>query len=114
MIDIMMFLLVFFVMITLSMIPNAGLPIELPGATTVTALDASPITIGLDRDGHAHIGGADIPLGQLKARLATVAGDTRSVVIAADRTVGFQHVMTVMDLARSAGIKQIGLAARTE
>lgn len=114
MIDIMMFLLVFFVMITLSMIPNAGLPIDLPGVAHTAALDSSPVTIGVDRDGHAHIDGEDVPFERLKARLQATDGRPRSVVIAADRTVGFQHVMTVMDLVRSAGIRQIGLATRTE
>lgn len=114
MIDIMMFLLVFFVMITLSMIPNAGLPIELPGASSTTPLDTSPVTIGLDRRGHAHIDGQEVPFDQIKARLAVVDGHNRSVVIVADRAVGFQQVISIMDLARSAGIRQVGLAAQLQ
>ena len=93
MIDIMMFLLVFFVMITLSMIPNAGLPIEHPRSASTH--DGARHEPDHDRpgssDGHAHIDGRRGVVGPTQgATCRRSMGFTRSVVIMADRVVGFQ------------------------
>src|SRR5438128_12021729 len=60
MIDIMMFLLIFFIMITLKMIAGAGIKLELPGSSTAQSLDQSRIkvTIGVDKDGNYAVDGA--------------------------------------------------------
>lgn len=112
MIDVMMFLLVFFVMIALSMIPNAGLSIELPGTTAAGPLPPAPFVIGLARDGSVHADGEEFPLDDVARRIAGHTPKVASVVIAADRDVDVQHVIQVMDAIRHAGIAQVGLATK--
>ena len=51
MIDIMMFLLVFFVVISLKMIAGTGVEMELPGSTTTTEIKSSTITVGVTKAG---------------------------------------------------------------
>jgi len=115
MIDIMMFLLIFFVMITLRMIPNAGVPMLLPGATTAAALPPSQIVIALDTAGRAHVQGTTRTLDALQAELAAMGqGRKLRVVIAADRGAGLQDVMKVMDAVRRAGVNEVGLATRQD
>ena len=114
MIDVMMFLLVFFVMIALSMIPNAGLSVDLPSAATASTLPTSQLVVALSKDGVLHADGQALSASDLAARLAARDVKTTSVVIAADRGVDFQHVMEVMDAVRGAGVKDIGLATKAE
>ncbi len=112
MIDVMMFLLVFFVMIALSMIPNAGLTVELPGAAAAGHLPPAPLVVALARDGGLHAEGETFPLADLARRLASHTPKPASVVIAADRDVDVQHVIDVMDAVRRAGVTQVGLATK--
>uniref|UniRef100_UPI00191BAA72 ExbD/TolR family protein n=1 Tax=Acidocella sp. C78 TaxID=1671486 RepID=UPI00191BAA72 len=48
MIDIMMFLLVFFVMIVLKMIPDSGVALKLPGAQTAKELKPAQVVVMID------------------------------------------------------------------
>ena len=112
MIDVMMFLLVFFVMIALSMIPNAGLTVELPGTAAAGKLPPAPLVIALARDGGIHADGAEIPLDDVAPLIAGHVPKVASVVIAADRDVDVQHVIEVMDAVRRTGITQVGLATK--
>lgn len=113
MIDVMMFLLVFFVMIALSMIPNAGLTVQLPGTAASGPLPPAPLVIALARDGGIHADGQEIALGDVARLIASHVPKVASVVIAADRDVDVQHVIQLMDAARQAGIAQVGLATKT-
>ena len=50
MIDIMMFLLVFFVVISLRMIAGTGVAMELPGSATTQQIKTSTVTVGRDQE----------------------------------------------------------------
>ena len=58
--------------------------------------------------------GQALAVSDLVVRLTARNVKVTSVVIAADRGVDFQHVMEVMDAVRGTGIKDIGLATKTE
>ena len=57
MIDIMMFLLVFFVVISLNMIAGSGVQMEIPGSKTTQQLKVSTITVGVTKDGKVVVAG---------------------------------------------------------
>lgn len=115
MIDIMMFLLVFFVMIALRMIPDAGVTMQLPGAATATQMPATQVVIAIDKDDVIHIQDQTYSLDALQTYLAGVKQNkVANVVIAADKTINFQQVMDVMDTVRKTGITDIGLATKQE
>jgi biopolymer transport protein ExbD len=115
MIDIMMFLLVFFVMIALRMIPDAGVTMQLPGAATATQMPATQVVIAIDKDDVIHIQDQTYSLDALQAYLAGVKQNkVANVVIAADKSINFQQVMDVMDTVRKTGITDVGLATKQE
>ncbi len=115
MIDIMMFLLVFFVMIALRMIPDAGVTMQLPGAATATQMPATQVIIAIDKDDVIHIQEQTYNLDALQAYLAGVKqNNVTNVVIAADKSINFQQVMDVMDTVRKTGITDVGLATKQE
>jgi biopolymer transport protein ExbD len=112
MIDIMMFLLVFFIMITIDTIAGSGVKVDLPGSTSTQVLNETSITLGVQKDGALSIAGKPITVDDLKARIADAKKNGNvQVVIAGDREVPLQKLIDVMDLARSEGIATVGIAA---
>jgi len=115
MIDIMMFLLVFFIIVTLKMISGTGIQLDLPGATTTQQLPPSKVTVGVRRDGGLYVDGRQMAADELQALLERdrKAGQVE-VVIAGDKEVSLQTLLHVMDIARRAGISAVGIAAKSE
>jgi biopolymer transport protein ExbD len=115
MIDIMMFLLVFFVIITLRMIAGTGVAMELPGSATTQQLKTSTITVGVTRDGETVVDGKAVTMDELKAKLVELKqAKPVDVVLAGDKDASLQTLLTVMDAVRGAGITSVGLAAKAE
>ena len=115
MIDIMMFLLVFFVVISLNMIAGSGVQMEIPGSKTTQQLKASTITVGVTKDGKVVVAGKPLNPDQLKARLSALKKDGPvDVVLAGDKDVPLQMLLGVMDTIRGSGISSVGIAAIAE
>jgi biopolymer transport protein ExbD len=115
MIDIMMFLLVFFVVISLNMIAGSGVQMEIPGSRTTQQLKASTITVGITKDGKVVVAGKPLNPDQLKARLNALKKDGPvDVVLAGDKDVPLQMLLGVMDTIRGSGISSVGIAAIAE
>ena len=115
MIDIMMFLLVFFVLITLKMIAGTGVAMELPASATTQELKNSTITIGVTRDGETVIDGNAVSGEELKAKLLELKKDKAiDVVLAGDKDASLQTLLKAMDAVRAAGINSVGIAAKAE
>jgi biopolymer transport protein ExbD len=115
MIDIMMFLLVFFVIITLKMIAGTGVAMELPGSTTTQELKTSTVTVGVTKSGETVIDGKSVTAEELRDKLRALKRDKPiDVVLAGDKDASLQTLLGVMDSVRSAGITSVGLAAKAE
>jgi len=115
MIDIMMFLLVFFVVISLNMIAGAGVQMEIPGSKTTQQLKVSTITVGVTKDGKVVVAGKQVNPDELKARLNVLKKDGPvDVVLAGDKDVPLQILLGVMDTIRGSGISSVGIAAIAE
>ena len=113
MIDIMMFLLVFFVMIVLRMIPNSGVTLSLPGASTAQALPHTEVVIVIDAQGDIHVEDHVLTPDALETYLKGVkATNDTDVIVAGDKATPLQQLMAVMDLTRKAGITNIGIATK--
>jgi biopolymer transport protein ExbD len=115
MIDIMMFLLVFFVVISLKMIAGTGIDMELPGSATTQELKTSTITVGVTKGGATVVDGKTLTPDALKERLiALKRAQPVEVVLAGDKDVPLQMLIQVMDTVRAAGITTVGIAAKAE
>jgi|LNFM01.1.fsa_nt_gb biopolymer transport protein ExbD len=112
MIDIMMFLLVFFIMITIDTIAGSGIALDIPNSKTPQVLKDSQITIGVQKEGAMFVQGKPITPEALTERLkADKAKGNVDVVIAGDKEVPLQKLLDVMDLVRAEGINSVGIAA---
>lgn len=115
MIDIMMFLLVFFIMLVLKMIPDAGVSLTLPTATTTQALPDTQVVVAIDKDGNIHVQDKVYSTDELTDYLNQQKATSKvNVIVAGDKGSTMQELMTVMDVVRKDGITDIGIATKPD
>ena len=114
MIDTIFFLLVFFMISTLSMTQFKGMPVNLPKAASGQQAPAESMAITIDKDGHLFLNQQVVEkaaLGDaLKQQLAKNA--EMLVVINADDGVAHGQVVEVMDIARAANVAKMAIAVK--
>jgi biopolymer transport protein ExbD len=112
MIDIMLFLLVFFAMLTLRMIPTTGHVSKLPTSTTATAMPSPKLLVELHAGGELQIDGRPVTPAQVTELVRAGDSGKLAVTIAGSQTASLQEVMVAIDAVRMGGATQISLAAR--
>lgn len=113
MIDVMMFLLVFFVLIMIEMIQGAGITLDLPKSSSQDPIESVTLNIGVSHDGGLYVDGQLVNDQQLSDRLAEMKNTGKlDVVIAGDRGSQYESIVHAMDLVRGAGVSAIGLATQ--
>lgn len=115
MIDVMMFLLVFFVLISIDVIPAFAIKTRLPSSSST---EASAVrynaVVSLGSRGELQLNGADVTVDALLPGLTLLRLNhpDLSVIINGDRTVELQRVIDVMDKIRAAGFQAMSIAVR--
>ncbi|VVE37457.1 biopolymer transport protein ExbD/TolR [Pandoraea horticolens] len=112
MIDIMFFLLVFFIMITLKMMPSMGMSAKLPGSSTAQDLPHPKVLVALHADGSVEADHQPVTLDALTASLRAHDPEHTVVTIASEKTANVQQLTRLMDACRTAGVTQIGIATK--
>ena len=115
MIDTMFFLLVFFMVATLSMTIQKGLPVNLPQAATAQSELRQVVTLTLTKEGKLLFDKEEIPgASAAAARLVRwkATGSEVAVVINADRSVQHGDVVELMDAIRQSGVTRIAIAVQ--
>ncbi|MBU6468123.1 MAG: biopolymer transporter ExbD [Betaproteobacteria bacterium] len=113
MIDIMLFLLVFFAMLMLKMIPTTGQVTKLPTSSTAEALPTPKLLVELKQDGSIWVEQQQIALPQLTEKLKQM-GEKTAVTISGDKEADLQVVMKVLDAIKLSGVTQVAIAAKTQ
>ncbi len=115
MIDVMMFLLVFFVLISLNVIPALGIKTQLPGAAHAQQLkpqNKAVITLGLqDR---LQLDGQDLSQNDLVAQLKAMEKPDEKMVIILNSDAGVEvaRLVSVMDVLKGSGFSSVSIATR--
>lgn len=116
MIDVMMFLLVFFVLISLNVIPALGIKTQLPGSsqTQSTQSPTRQVIVTLSRDGAVLVDGKTVELGSVMqgVRARVKAGERPVVIINSDKGAEVQLLVDVMDELKGGGVESVSIAAR--
>ncbi|MFJ3057964.1 ExbD/TolR family protein [Herbaspirillum sp. NPDC087042] len=115
MIDVMMFLLVFFVLISLNVIPALGLKTQLPSSSTAQDLKPqSKAVITIAKDDVIQVDGENTPLDALTTHLDKLRkeGEKLNLIINSDRGVEVQRLVDVMDTLKKGGFDSISIATR--
>ncbi len=111
MIDTVFFLLVFFMMASLSMTVYRGVPLSLPKAASGEPRQ-DRLSISVTRDGTIYLDRDQVEPAQLTEKLRALREKDPEivVVVSADGDVTHRHVVEAMDAARVAGISKMAIA----
>lgn len=111
MIDVMMFLLFFFMVASLAMVVQSGIPVNLPKAATGAQHEAQNITVTIRADNSIYLNTKLVVLDQLENELKALhLTDKDLIIINADQKVQHGIVVAAMDSARKAGITRFAIA----
>ena len=116
MIDVMMFLLVFFVLISVNVIPALGIKTQQPNSSQAQNLRTpdKQVVVTLGREGSIQLDGQNIELnrlvGAIKAKSS--ASEAIAVIVNSDKGAEVQTLVDVMDAIKAAGLGKVSLAAR--
>jgi biopolymer transport protein ExbD len=111
MIDVMMFLLFFFMVASLAMAVQSSLPVNLPKASSASQSQAQNITITIKRDNEVYLNLTPTPMDQLEAGLRRLnVTDQNLIILNADEHVEHGLVVSAMDQARKAGVTRFAIA----
>ncbi len=111
MIDVMMFLLFFFMVASLAMAVQAGLPVNLPKASNASQQSSQNITVTLMPSGAVYLNTTKMTLGELATGLQKIgAKPDNLVIINADQSVNYGFVVGAMSEITKAGITRFTFA----
>jgi biopolymer transport protein ExbD len=114
MIDTIFFLLVFFMISTLSMARFQGMPVNLPRAASGQQAPAESAAVTLDKEGRLFLNKKPVKKKDLEALLREQLRKNPEllVVINADHGVEHGNVVDVMDAVRTAGVVKLAIAVK--
>ena len=112
MIDIVFFLLVFFMVGTLYMNTEQQIPLNLPSTSTSTAKSIEPIIITLTTSHKLYIDNREISADNLSQEVQDIVRTTprQAVVIRASKDVYYNEVIALLDMLKVNGAKYISVA----
>ena len=112
MIDIMFFLLVFFMLSTMYMIDLKTIPVKLPQAAHAATDTATTFAVTMKADGSVYLGDAqtDVQTLLMQAGAEQKKNKNFAVVIRAERELEYGEVIKLVDKLKGAGITRFGLA----
>jgi biopolymer transport protein ExbD len=114
MIDTIFFLLIFFMISTLSMARYSGLPVNLPKAATGQQPASESAAVTITADGKIFIDKQEVPRENVRAILQQRLSINPEllILINADERVEHGRVLDVMDDARQAGVVKMAIAVK--
>lgn len=112
MIDIVFFLLVFFMVGTLYMNTEQQIPLNLPSTSTSTAKSIEPIIIILTTSHKLYIDNREISADNLSQEVQDIVRTTprQAFVIRASKDVYYNEVIALLDMLKVNGAKYISVA----
>ena len=115
MIDVIFFLLVFFMVSTLSMTINRGLPVNLPTAATAQKERRDNVSLTVLQDGKMFLNKEPITLQNMGQRVKAVLASNPqlAVVINADGQVLHSTVVDILDELLQAGVSGLAIALKS-
>ena len=113
MIDIIFFLLVFFMMNSLQTVAQKALSVQLPQAQSASAPVQMPIILTLDKEGHITLDNKPVTIdeaSQLMKQHMTENANA-ALILQADTQTAHGQGVAVMDMLIGAGVKRLAIAA---
>lgn len=115
-IDIMFFLLAAFVLVSLTMVKQLTIKVDLPAvAAAEREKTREPIAIGVDARGNVFLGEEPLSLPDLRERVQSrlAAEPDASVTISGDANTTHGAMVGVLEFVRSCGVERVAFAVKT-
>ena len=106
-VDVMLVLLTI-VLTTSTFIATGGIPVELPKASPSQTGALKSQSVEIDRNGLIYLNGKVVSLRELSAAIAPLERSV-PVLIRADREVGLQSFVDVLDVVKTLGFQKVSL-----
>jgi len=116
MIDVIFFLLVFFMISSLAMSRTHNLPVTLPKTSTSAQAQKQDFILTIKKDGSIFVNKTPSSLAEIPHHLAFEMRNKpqEAVIIHADEGVNYGLVVKIMDAARQIGVRKFALATESE
>ena len=113
MIDIMFFLLVFFMLATINMSNSGSLPIKLASMQNLQQTKLDGLHVAVDKDNKLYVDNMEIKADKLLPLLqkATAANPEMLVILRIDKNSQFYSTSELINILKRSGVKRIALAA---
>ncbi|HEY8486693.1 MAG TPA: biopolymer transporter ExbD [Limnochordales bacterium] len=114
MVDVMFFLLAFFMLFSTFRTTPAGLDVQLPRAATAQREPAAELLVTVDARGRLYLDGREVSAGRLQELAAQAVRQRPDVmaIVRADRQVAYEYVVQAIDALRLAGVYRLALAVQ--
>jgi biopolymer transport protein ExbD len=114
MIDVMMFLLVFFVLISIHVLPALGLKVALPHSAAPARIDElKRVTVTMTSDGSIYLDGEKTSLQELPEQLHSLQAKSKiAVIIAGDEHSMLQQLVDVLDAMKRADVPAASIVTK--
>ena len=108
MIDVMFFMLIFFMLFATFNTDRAGVPVELPKTVQLGSMKTNAVIVSINKDSELYLGKQKASLPEI---VATVRSELRKdpktdVIINPDRVVSYGELIKVMDALSGAGVQK--------
>ena len=117
MIDIMLFLLVFFMISTIYMVQTNTLQVSLPQASTSKQeIRPNVVPITVTATGEVLYDKDTLPVGELAERVSsTLKSEPDTVfVLRGDKAARYEHIVAVLDLLKKSGTRRVSIATEVK
>jgi biopolymer transport protein ExbD len=114
MIDVMMFLLVFFVLISIHVLPALGLKVALPHSAEPTRIEEPKrVTLTLTEDGDVYLDSERTDLQRLPEQLRALKAQSKiAVIIAGDEHAKLQQLVNVLDAMKRGDVAAASIVTK--
>ncbi len=113
MIDIIFFLLVFFMMSMLTMVTQRTIPLNLPATTTAQIDTTVTVPVSVNKEGRIFLELEEVSYDALANALAAKKaehGEKLTIVLRGDQESPYGRVIEIMDLVKQTGISKLSIA----
>ena len=116
MVDVMMFLLVFFVLISIHVLPALGLKVTLPHSSVAAKLDeVRHVTVTLTADAGVYLDGNPTSVEDLPDQLRNLSAQSKvAVIIAGDERSHLQLLVDVLGALQKGGIAATSITTKAK
>ncbi len=110
-IDIVFLLLVFFMLTSTFLVPEA-IELELPESASATVSEITPITVALNANGELSLNGQSIQFNALRQSIRSLITENNdaTITLKSDAHTEVQQLLKIMDEIRAAGGNNVALA----